>query len=545
MPNVRVQGQSLLPQGSRIPGDIELYKWLPHESIKELIRDYYKHIPGAPERPCGIACIKTYNFFRTSIKHFTKYCKRIRSCKEGRDACRISDYVGAILAANYKRPHLYCCLGYAYDFTIPLRRQDHSDTVIGVFIDGQLRPRIPLRSHVESLCEKYKLGTELPESYHEMPILDYQRASLITDYLYDEFAEKLKFHNRCRAKVQDLNIEAFKSDVKLLGSLLKRAANDGLVKPIWQFPEMLDLDKWFCEIPLVAVSDGHRDNGYHFELGLQHHKLKQLRCNLSTIGYRELKRFEEEVKQFRTPTVLNSSEEHSYIKNLLNQYFLLCYSAENGYKGSKKKLQDIKEKTQWLVAGVQDGDQIGFLSIAGTCKDELECLTEKAKVTSGRISGYIEKYTLAKMLTRACGEGDTELTKKTRKKLFDDVYCKITTLASTRDKIYIIGSKPLLKDISDSLGRISDPNSLEDYERRDFDKYVIPALGNPYYSPLEHLRASRWLRNFKRTTKRKLERKPQRDKQPIFEMIGDYESDIKLIEQELRLLEDRKRTPGE
>ncbi|GAH54200.1 unnamed protein product, partial [marine sediment metagenome] len=273
----------------------------------------------------------------------------------------------------------------------------------------------------------------------------------------------------------------------------------------------------------------------YFEMGMRHPELPQLRCNLSTdYGIEESKIFERAFKQIKTPKILNYRED-KLIRQLLNQLSEKCYSVHDqlSNQGAEKRSQ----KPYWLAMSLQQGEEVGLVSIAGRRKRELEDLSQNLEAAALETRAYLERYDLARTLTRACGTPRVqEPPDSDRKTLFDASRRKVARMANESDRTFCLEWKPLLEDVRSSLDRIGAPNSLNETERRSFDECVVPALGSPYYSPLMEMRAVRFLRSIKGHPAEKMKRKvqPGGDERPTFGRVTSYDEQMKLIEEDLR-----------
>ena len=517
--------------------ELSLYRWLGRKPLTELITNYYRHDPDARRRPCGFVCTDTYNMLRVAAGEMEDYCRRVRGREKGYDKCRVSDYVGVLVATDSKDPVLYCCGGYAYDFTVPLRTK--KGRVVGVFINGQLRPRIPIWGYVRSLCQRYELGSDLLEDYAKMPVLDVRRARTTADYLRTQMADMLEFYNR-KSGSPDLDIDAFRGDVGILGGLLERAARDGLVKQSWRLlGKRSGLGEHFSAVPVLSVSNipGDSLTDPYFEVAFRHPRNRELRASLSTDYSAEKgKDFTEISAELKSPKILSSKDpKDKAVRQLLKRFASKCYRAARQCPSGNG--EERSGPAYWLAVGLTGGGQVGVLSLGAPSKQKLEQLGSRLCAVAKEVSSYLERYDLARKLTRAYGNSDGDAA--------SGGYRKDLSRLAKNDLVRILNTpgrlewKPLLENLRSGLYKIGDPDSLDEARRSSFDACVIQALGNPSYSPLEEVHASRWLREIKETAAEHLGGgavwvKPKRTKHIMMEL---YEEQIRSIDDEVRWFE--------
>ncbi|MGA2916622.1 MAG: PocR ligand-binding domain-containing protein [Sedimentisphaerales bacterium] len=546
MKKFTVEAELLLPHGSKGRKLTPLYEWLSYESIADLINAYYNHDPEDVGRPNGFVCATSFNLLRTSLSQFTKYCEKIRGCKGGRKTCVLSDYYASVLSIENGRPILYSCGNCAYDIVIPLWSKELKK-VVGVFIDGQLRPRIPLLADIDSLSDEYRINGELSENYLSMPVLNQQRAHTIRSYLCGDFADKLEFYNR-RTKTWsgDLDIETFRKDAIILGGLLDRAASDGVVKQIWELlGERSGLEDYFSAAPVLSTSSVEPSNSSvdpYLDVSFRQPMIRRLWGGVATgYGEPEARAFKDASMQLGKSRILKSKED-KLLMNILGGVSRKCYEPVcQWYKGSSR---ESHLPLYWLASGVRNGDYIGLLSVAGRHERDLEPLCEKLDVAAAGTRAYLERYSLATDLTRGYGTADNRaLSKIYRRHAINRAKSRIEKITKEPERQLFPEWQPLLKNVCYVLDLFGTPGSLPDSERRLFDDCVVTALATPYYSPIAELRASRWLRQVKGRPGKKVMEKAMhsQERQPEFGRIVNYDEQMKTIEEEFRWFEEHQK----
>jgi hypothetical protein len=198
----------------------------------------------------------------------------------------------------------------------------------------------------------------------------------------------------------------------------------------------------------------------------------------------------------------------------------------------------------WLTKSLKNGEKMGLLCVAAHRERSLDKLSESLEAAATETMSYLERYSLASILTRACGTAGTKQSSNGyRQKMFDSARGKIADMANDTHIKHTLEWKPLLEDLCTCLNKIGSPDSLTDTDRATFDEYVIPALGRPYYAPLAELYASRWLRNMSIPPADRFREGQQLAERErlVFDTIGDYDEDLRDIEDELIWFEEQQK----
>jgi ligand-binding sensor protein len=526
-----VEQQELLPYGPRRPKALPLYDWLERDAIVEVIEEYSRHDPDVP-RPCGFVCAETYSLLRTPVSDMSPYCMKLRRCEQGTKTCVLSDYVGSALAIERKEPLLYCCGGSAFDFTIPLR--DRDGNVRGAFIDGQIRPRIAVTENIHRLSQEYELGADLLRDYKALPPLDHGRAHRTREYLCGEMADRLAFFNK-RAKSPDLDIDAFRVDAKGLADLLDQAAGDGLAHQAWEVVgEATNLLERFAMIPLLHTSSSEQETsaGVRLDAAVRHPSYQQLRCHLSTYADVEHKSLEEACRHIGCEPQILAPGEGDRLRGFLDQVASKCYEP-----------LDPKRRTMyWLATAVPDHDQIGVLAVAGADPASLEDQADDLKGTAEAVAAYLERYDLARMLTRVYGTPNGQcVTDHGRRAHSEAAQHRVSEWLSRSARPRPLAWKPLLEYLAVALDEMGDSPALVDDQRRDFDETVVAAVAGPCFSPLAEMRALRWLRSVTRTyheARQRTGRAGGEGRYRPFRNITSEDERLDLIDEAVRWLEE-------
>jgi len=511
--------------GGAVPEKVPFLDWFSSEdAIKNLIKDYYAHNEGAAKRPNGFVCAKTNVFYSTSDECLETYCQALRRYQSGKENCRKSDYLGASVSIEQNNPVLYYCRGYAYDFAMPIKTL--AGEVVGAFIDGQLRPRIPLLNSVWFASKDYPEETrrEILEKYLDMSVLDYDRACSIANYLQNEFAEKISSYNR-GARNQGLDIKAFRMDAEKLGSSLKRAAINGLIKPMGEFvSRSQEISQRFCAIPMLSASTSDYHDAY-FEITMQKSALNRplIGCSLVTgqPSEEEKSEFREIAGLITTPRVLATGREGDFIRDRVNPYRAHFDKANN----------DIG----CLTVGLVNGEQVGFLSVEDNL-DNLGELSEPIRDVAQKMVSYLDRYSIAKDLTRCCGISGGEDSITNKEKLLAIIVEKSQTMIETESQG--LEWLPMLINLGFALnlgqGLV---DSLTSEEKVSIDNKVVSFFGSPTFSVIDEKRAMVCLRNI---CKKRLLLKPR-----VHERCDlprpNYARRIEMLDEELRWLQEHEK----
>ena len=99
--------------------------------------------------------------------NFNPYCKMLRSCEKGRNACLQCDIFNASRAANEKKAICYSCYAGLHEIVVPVF--DEKENYIGCMTSGQFHlsgTPIFSRKHIFELAEQYGLdGRKLYKAY--------------------------------------------------------------------------------------------------------------------------------------------------------------------------------------------------------------------------------------------------------------------------------------------------------------------------------------------------------------------------------------------
>ena len=482
---MKVIQESLKPGSAKV-ADLPLYECLEQDSLYEVVKAWYDHDPGSC-RPCGVVCAQTYNYVRTHDSDLSTFCQGVRKCELGRRRCLDSDYVHSRLTVLRKRPVLYICGSLAYDFTIPLRSCDGS--VVGVFVDGQLRSRIRSPYSMEMLAREYELEEDtFINCYDELPILDRDRARATTDFLGGEFADVLnRLNERARCR---LDIDAFRRDAGVLKQMLEQAAGDGLAKQSWPFTADSDeLSDHFAAVSTLSTGSDGEAHPATFEIGFRRHAKQQLSGYFVIEAGPQSKVFREAYRKLRgsQARVLRRDEKNPVKEEILEPVNRVCYeSTRRGYE---------ERKIYWLFAALEDHKLEGVAAIAAKHKGELNQLREALEQKADETVSYLERHSLSCLLTRGLGTPDGgEIGVARRKEYIRSARTKVKRLSDGSDRTVSLEWKPLLEYLRFVLADGETLADLSDKQRLSFDTDVVGVLGSPYFSPISELRAFRCLR---------------------------------------------------
>jgi len=522
---MQVEREALLP-GGVVPDILPLYSWLEPEAIEELIGAYYKHekLP----RPNGLFCAETNVLVRTHAQDMAAYCRKVRACRGGRGLCRESDYTGVRTAILRRSPFVYSCGSLAYDFVVPLRGRDGS--IPATFINGQLRPRIVAPEEIRFSCKQIGLGVVTPEDYSQLSVLDLPQAHATCEYLQEEFADRLAYHNE-RSRLQGLDIGAFRRDVAVLGKMLEDFAINGLIR---EDPDVIgsanELRDRFVMAPWIASGQGVDGPAPMLEVSIRHPTERQLRSYFCS--YSGTEALAEACRKLEGPTVMGLGG-NGELRTLLDQFNRACYESLG--------VRDT-DKLRWLVVPMRYDGREGALAVAAKHSGDLGDLRDAAVESAGHGASYVERYNLARLITRSCGlAGEGGPSPERRRMNFRELTLRVGEMVEGQRKGLALEWLPLLDDLEYALKRVGDPGTLSDEHRRSFDEYVVPAVGSAYYSPIKESRAAQCLRSVEGHTGEEVAmmgRRPLADDPLEAETIRDLEERMQIMDEGLRCLEE-------
>lgn len=414
--------EALLPHigyKQRLP----LFERFEQESINELVEAYATNAYPGASIACGLVCAGTYNIIRTADDLMQTYCRNFRSKGHGQTTCLASDYLGSALAILLDTPVVYRCGGNVFDFTVPLRSTNKK--IFGVFINGQARPEPLDTNWLRSLCGRHRWwGTDVIESYIDMPVLNSERAQSVIDFLKTEFAELLKRHNG-KSHRPDLDISAFRSDIEILQELFLKAVD----RPAWRVYEIMEKDQLLKSLPMVTprldrseTAGANGDRNYCnlvLKPGdeLYAHLQGEVSIGLGTESVKSLYACYDEVSKGHDG-IGELKETHEIVElmeNIRNSMVAPEYSSRASDTSSR---QDVRKRfnellrgqngRRWFGGTIQGMDDEALLSVRmeanGLREKEYEALREVSKVAER----YFRRTELAGNLRDAFSEGDQQ-----------------------------------------------------------------------------------------------------------------------------------------
>ena len=118
-------------------------------------------------------------------ENFSPYCKMLRSCREGREACFQCDVANALRAAEEKREICYTCYAGLHEIVVPVH--DAGGVYLGCMTSGQFHlSETPLlkKSEVLALAGRFGLdGEKLYRAYRKSSSLTPVQAEGMLSYL--------------------------------------------------------------------------------------------------------------------------------------------------------------------------------------------------------------------------------------------------------------------------------------------------------------------------------------------------------------------------